>query len=191
MADVILDSDQIPEGISKQFRRFPGEELADFHLRVTHLHHQNQRIRHIGDLSAVKNLAVLYLYDNRIDKIERLESVAAKLQLLYLQRNRIRKLENVAHLTKLRKLYLSGNCIAVVEGLELMGNLRELHVDHQRLAEGENLVIDPRTCRGLKRLLVLNVSGNKMLSLKPIDHLKALTHLQAADNALGEFVSDD
>ena len=114
MADVILDSDQIPEGISKQFHRFPEEELADFHLRVTHLHHQNQRIRHIGDLSAVKNLTVLYLYDNRIDKIERLEC-AVKLQLLYLQRNRIRKLENVSHLTKLRKLYLSGHCISVVD----------------------------------------------------------------------------
>ena len=56
MAVVILDSDQIPEGISTKFVRFPGEGQEQFYHRVTHLHHQSQRIYQIGDLSAVKNL---------------------------------------------------------------------------------------------------------------------------------------
>ncbi len=47
---VILDSDQIPMGISKTLVKLPGEEQNDFHSRVTHLHHQHQRIRQIGDL---------------------------------------------------------------------------------------------------------------------------------------------
>ena len=42
-AVVILDSDQVPEGISKKFVRYPGEKQADFYNRVTHLHHQSQR----------------------------------------------------------------------------------------------------------------------------------------------------
>jgi Leucine-rich repeat (LRR) protein len=44
-------------------------------LRVTHLHHQSQKIFQIGDLSPVKNLTVLYLYDNKLERVERLESV--------------------------------------------------------------------------------------------------------------------
>ena len=40
---IILDIDHIPEGISANLVKFPNEELTDFYLRVTHLHHQNQR----------------------------------------------------------------------------------------------------------------------------------------------------
>ncbi len=139
---IILDSDQIPEGVSKSFVRLPGEELSDFHARVTHLHHQKQNIRQIGDLvrkvsicccgmtstlplmqSAVRNLTVLYLYENRLSRIERLDAVP-NLQLLYLQRNSIGTIENLGHLARLKKLYLSGNRISVVEGLDKLASLR-------------------------------------------------------------------
>ena len=40
MAVVILDSDQIPHGISRKFVKFPGEALDHYYNRVTHLHHQ-------------------------------------------------------------------------------------------------------------------------------------------------------
>ena len=49
-AGIILDSDLVPEGISRSFVRLPGEDLAEFHLRVTHLHFERQNIRQIGDL---------------------------------------------------------------------------------------------------------------------------------------------
>lgn len=62
-------------------------------------------------------------YDNRIEKIERLDPVP-HLRLLYLQRNRISKIEGLSHLTQLRKLYLSGNRISVVENLQGLANLR-------------------------------------------------------------------
>ncbi len=122
-AGIILDSDQIPEGVSKSFVRLPGEEQSEFHARVTHLHHQRQNIRQIGDLASVRNLTVLYLYENRLTKIERLDPVP-NLQLLYLQRNSIGALENLGHLVKLRKLYLSGNRISIVEGLDKLVSLR-------------------------------------------------------------------
>ena len=50
MAGVILDSDQIPDGVSKGFVRLPKEKQTDYFNRVTHLHLQGQKIRQIGDL---------------------------------------------------------------------------------------------------------------------------------------------
>ena len=47
MSGVILDSDQIVEGISKNFIKLPKEEQSDFLDRVTHLHHQNQMVLYI------------------------------------------------------------------------------------------------------------------------------------------------
>ena len=130
-------------------------------------------------MSAVRSLTVLYLYDNRISKIERLESVP-HLEHLYLQRNNITKIENLSHLAKLKKLYLSGNKISVVENLEKCTMLKgsvlrwhnfkkyyekilvsELYVDHQRLEAHQNLVLEPRTCKGLKALKILDISKNK------------------------------
>ena len=61
-AGIILDSDQIPSGVSKGFVRLPGEDLADFHARVTHLHHQRQNIRQIGDLVNLRRFCYLNLF---------------------------------------------------------------------------------------------------------------------------------
>ena len=51
-----------------------------------------------------KNLTVIYLYDNTIEKIENFE-FAPNLTHLYLQNNRIKRLENLANNVKLTKLY--------------------------------------------------------------------------------------
>ena len=123
MSVVILDSDHIPHGISRKFVKFPGEALDHYYNRVTHLHHQGQKIYQIGDLSAVRNLTVLYLYDNKIEKIEHLEAVV-NLQMLYLQKNKISVIENISHLKKLKKLYLSNNRISVIENLEELTSLQ-------------------------------------------------------------------
>ena len=123
MAVVILDSDQIPHGISRKFVKFPGEAQDHFYNRVTHLHHQGQKICQIGDLSVVRNLTVLYLYDNKIEKIEHLDAVP-HLAMLYLQRNKISVIENIGHFKKLKKLYLSNNRISVIENLEELTNLQ-------------------------------------------------------------------
>lgn len=49
------------------------------------------------------NLVALYLYDNKIDKIENLE-LLTELNCLHLQNNRIRKLENLQVLTQITVL---------------------------------------------------------------------------------------
>ena len=56
---VILDSDQIPEGISKKFIRYPGEAQEKYALRVTHGHFQSQKIYQIGDLSPIRVISYL------------------------------------------------------------------------------------------------------------------------------------
>ncbi len=150
---------------------------------------------------------MLYLYENRLTKIERLDPVV-NLQLLYLQRNSIASLENLGHLTRLRKLYLSENCISVVEGLDklfsLKGNkgalsfpmlfenlsifyISELHVDNQKLTEGQHLVFDPRSCKKLQQLQVLNSAGNRMAALQPLQELRGLRHLDLGGNLLPDL----
>ena len=57
-----------------------------------------------GDgLSLCKNLAVLYLYDNRLDRIPNLNQ-NSHLTHLYLQNNNISRIENLSGLTRLNKL---------------------------------------------------------------------------------------
>lgn len=96
------------------------------------------------DFSEYKNLKVIYLQRNSIEKIENI-NFAAKLTHLYLQHNEITFIENLGKLKNLRKLYLGHNSIAVIEGLENLVNLTELHVEKQRLSPGEKLCFDPRT----------------------------------------------
>eukprot|EP00095_Tigriopus_kingsejongensis_P006374 snap_masked-scaffold42_size484952-processed-gene-3.13 protein:Tk06374 transcript:snap_masked-scaffold42_size484952-processed-gene-3.13-mRNA-1 annotation:"protein phosphatase 1 regulatory subunit 42 isoform x1" len=179
-----LDGDQIPEGISRNFIRLPGEDQSDFYLRVTHLHHQRQRIRQIGDLSLVRNLTVLYLYENRLESIERLESLV-HLQMLYLQDNRIRGIQGLMELKKLKKLFLSGNRIKRIENLDTLNALTDLYVDRQKLEPGDNLEFDPITCLALKSLQILNTSHNRMTSLNHLHKCRSLTILDASHNQLG------
>lgn len=159
-------------------------------MRVTHLHHQNQKIYQIGDLSPVKNLTVLYLYNNRLERLERLESVP-KLQMLYLQKNKIQKISGLEHLTSLKKLYLSRNRISIIENLNKLSQLEELHVDRQNLEPHQNLVFDPRTCYALSQsLCTLNTSHNRMLRLGPLKECQRLKRLNVCGNLLDDFHGD-
>ena len=83
---MILDGEQVLEGISKTFVKYPGEDHSAWLQRLTHLHCQNQvnnkclnifilinfiqGITKIADLTACSNLTVLYLYNNKIKSIE-------------------------------------------------------------------------------------------------------------------------
>lgn len=52
------------------------------------------------------NLIALYLYDNKIEKIENLATLE-QLSCLYLQNNRIQKVENLQELTQLTVLWVT------------------------------------------------------------------------------------
>ncbi|XP_059838269.1 protein phosphatase 1 regulatory subunit 42 isoform X4 [Hypanus sabinus] len=145
------------------------EPLEQYLKKLTHLNFSDKNIDQIDDLTACKNLSVLYLYDNNITEIHNL-GFAFNLTHLYLQNNSITHISNLASLRNLSKLYLGGNCISVVEELEGLTELRELHLENQRLPLGEKLLFDPRTLQSLKeleyvlgqwpKLWYLNLSGN-------------------------------
>ncbi|XP_067887018.1 protein phosphatase 1 regulatory subunit 42 isoform X4 [Heterodontus francisci] len=150
------------------------EPLEQYLKKLTHLNFSNKNIDEIDDLSACKNLSVLYLYDNNITQIHNLD-FAFNLTHLYLQNNNITHIANLSSLQNLSKLYLGGNCISVVEELEGLTELRELHVENQRLPLGEKLLFDPRTLQSLKeleyvlnqwqKLWYLDLSGNPVCQI--------------------------
>ncbi|XP_055336082.1 protein phosphatase 1 regulatory subunit 42-like isoform X1 [Paramacrobiotus metropolitanus] len=163
------------------------ESLAAVPSTKTHLHLESQGITEIGELSPYPRLRVLYLFDNKIKKIANLD-FSPNLTHLYLQNNRIFTIENLHCLPHLQKLFLSGNYITVVEGLETNSQLNELHVDHQKLADGESLVLDPRSASMLQRcLLTLDISGNNIRDLGNFQHLRNLTGLFLSDNQLANI----
>ncbi|CAH2285337.1 phosphatase 1 regulatory subunit 42 isoform X1 [Pelobates cultripes] len=163
------------------------ETNSQYLKKITHLNFSNKNIDYIDDLSACRNLTVLYLYDNQIDHIRNL-GFASNMTHLYLQNNCISCIENLSGLKRLEKLYLGGNYITVIEGLEDVKELKELHVENQHLPPGEKLLFDPRTLNSLsKSLCVLNVSNNNLDDLKELEILENIIQFIATDNQIQEM----
>nr|CDS30975.1 leucine rich repeat containing protein 67 [Hymenolepis microstoma] len=79
---------------------------------------------------------------------------------------------------------LSGNKIAVLEGLTSQIKLRELRIDHQRLAAGEGIIVDPRSAQSLKALRYLDISRSGLNCLDGLEHLTNLESLDLRSNRL-------
>lgn len=169
---------------SNHLRNRKDETVAQYLRRVTHLNFSNKNIDFIDDLSACRNLTVLYLYDNQINHIRNL-GFASNLTHLYLQNNYISCIENLSGLKRLEKLYLGGNYLTVLEGLENLEEIKELHIENQHLPPGEKLLFDPRTLHSLsKSLCVLNVSNNNLDDLKDLEILQSVTQFIAVENQI-------
>nr|XP_032810786.1 protein phosphatase 1 regulatory subunit 42 isoform X3 [Petromyzon marinus] len=168
-------------------RRRRAEPLALYLGRLTHLHLGEKDIEHVEDLSACRNLAVLYLYDNRLSRMPNL-AFASHLTHLYLQNNALERMEGLASLRHLSKLYLGGNSISVVEGVEMLSELTELHLENQHLPPGEKLLFDPRCLSTLAgSLCVLNVSGNGLEELQELTCLSHMMQFMACENQLTDL----
>jgi hypothetical protein len=77
-------------------------------------------ISKISGLQTLKKLERLFLYGNRITKIENLPATfAGTLKTLWLCDNAIQKVENLAHLTELRELNLARNALTRCGGVLL------------------------------------------------------------------------
>ncbi|EZA51092.1 Leucine-rich repeat-containing protein [Ooceraea biroi] len=155
--------------------------------KLTHLHMNDMFISNIGNLAVYKNLKVIHLQNNNISKIKNLD-FACHLTHLYLQHNAITKMENLESLQNLQKLYLGHNNIIVVEGLENLKKLQELHIENQRIPSGESLCFEPRSALTLSMCLKgLDISGNKMTSLKDLVGFHELNILEAKNNLIGDM----
>ncbi|XP_024890268.1 protein phosphatase 1 regulatory subunit 42-like isoform X3 [Temnothorax curvispinosus] len=150
--------------------------------KLTHLHMNDMFISSIGNIAIYRSLKVLYLQNNNISKIKNLH-FACNLTHLYLQHNAIMKMENLESLQNLQKLYLGHNNIIVVEGLQNTKKLQELHVENQKIPLGESLCFEPRSAFTLSMCVkVLNISDNKMTSLRNLIGFQELHTLDAKNN---------
>ncbi|KAM4029137.1 protein phosphatase 1 regulatory subunit 42 isoform 2-T3 [Anomaloglossus baeobatrachus] len=171
---------------NNHLRNRKDETITQCLKRVTHLNFSNKHIDCLDDLSACKNLTVLYLYDNNIREIRSL-GFLTNLTHLYLQNNSISCIESLSGLKRLEKLYLGGNYLTVIEGLEGLGELRELHIESQKIPPGEKLLFDPRTLHSLSSLSVLNISNNNIDELRELEVLENITQLLSVDNHLNDI----
>ncbi|XP_012537049.1 protein phosphatase 1 regulatory subunit 42 [Monomorium pharaonis] len=152
--------------------------------KMTHLYMNDMFISSIGNIGAYTSLRILYLQNNNISKIKNLH-FASNLTHLYLQHNVIMKMENLESLQNLQKLYLGHNNIIVVEGLQNTTKLQELHIESQRIPLGESLCFEPRSAFTLSMCLkVLNISDNKIISLRNLMGFQELYTLNAKNNLI-------
>ncbi|XP_072007885.1 protein phosphatase 1 regulatory subunit 42 isoform X3 [Engystomops pustulosus] len=172
---------------NNHLRNRKDETITQYLKRITHVNFSNKHIDCLDDLSACRNLTVLYLYDNNIREIRSLGFLTS-LTHLYLQNNCISCIDSLSGLKRLEKLYLGGNYLTVIEGLEGLEELRELHIESQKIPPGEKLLFDPRTLHSLsKSLSVLNISNNSIDELKELSVLGNISQLVAVDNHLNDI----
>ncbi|CAH8583535.1 unnamed protein product [Heterobilharzia americana] len=168
------------------FKKRKVNETPEQYLKqITHLYLNGKSLDEVGhEVILCQHLRVLYLYDNKLKSIPQ-DLNFSQLTHLYLQNNQISRIENLNALEKLEKLFLSRNHINLVEGLEGLIKLQELRVDNQYLDPGESLIFDDRSLNAIADSLVrLDVSGNKLDSLKGLNNLHALIFLNASNNSV-------
>ena len=181
-----MDVGMFSKGTKK--RRGKEEEVSDFLSRLTHLVLKNKGIREIENLHHCKRIQVLYLYDNRIERLAGLEVLSRSLTQLYLQNNAITKMEGLHCLPKLTKLYLDGNSIQRLEGLEENFYLEELHLSNQKLPRGASLSFDAASTEVLSQsLATFTCANNNVVDPLPLCHLQSLTALDLRGNGVTDM----
>ncbi|CAG0878728.1 unnamed protein product [Darwinula stevensoni] len=156
--------------------------------KSSHLRLQKRNLKTLPEVPRGRRIRVAYLHENALSGVDSLGAHADTLTLLYLDFNCVEDLTLIGRFVKLEKLYLNCNRIRIVEGLECLKSLRELHLRSQALQEGEQLVFDPRTVRGLQGTLeILDISKNRITSLAGVKGFQNLTFLDASHNELEDF----
>ncbi|KAL3874482.1 hypothetical protein ACJMK2_037491, partial [Sinanodonta woodiana] len=149
------------------YPRVAGLHLFSGLKKLTVMHHPMQCIEGFPFLT---NLTELWICECRIKKIENLQAIKY-LKKLYLYSNEIKKIENLDHMVDLEILWLCGNQIVNIENLMSLFKLRELNLAENSIEKiGHSLDANIR-------LLDLNLSGNKISSLKDLTSLMRLPNL--------------
>ena len=162
------------------------------HMRkLTHLQASGKDIEHVDDeiWRACRNLTVIYLYDNRLEKIPFFKAPSCgSITHLYLQNNAITRIVGLEALKSLQKLFLGGNKITVLEGLVACPLLEEIRIERQHLPPGHRLVFDPPTIAALSQSLqVLDISDNKIITVATLAVLNNLRELYCSNNQIDDF----
>jgi protein phosphatase 1 regulatory subunit 42 len=181
-------SKELIERVSKKNVPFQPKrgKMRVYFEKLTHLALDECNIDRIINLHYCTNLRVLYLYRNKISKIEGLYS--KYLTHIYLQHNQIEEIEGLSNLTNLQKLYLDNNCIQEVKGLKELCNLEELYISNQKLKKSQKMTFNEESMRGISKCLkILHASNNNIEELKPLSFLNSLVILNLSKNQISNF----
>ena len=104
---------------------------------ITYLSLDNKQLERIENLQYCTSISCIYLSENFISSLSGAFSghPYKNLVQLNLDDNRIQKIEGLESLSSLKKLYLEKNCIARLEGLARCTSLEELYLSKQRLPD--------------------------------------------------------
>ena len=137
---------------------------------------------------ACRNLKVIYLFDNLIDRIEGLSSLKNLIQLS-LYNNHIYRMEGMEGLISLRRLYLEKNQISRLEGLTSCRNLEELYISCQVI--GTEFTFDEYSLAAISgSLRYLDLANSNVVHSKPLYYLERLEVLILKKNRISDFEDD-
>ncbi|KAJ6658013.1 hypothetical protein lerEdw1_001672 [Lerista edwardsae] len=153
------------------FSGYPKIVGLTYFPNLTRLTLVRQSIPEISDLRHCPLLRELWVAECSLTKIDGLKP-CAHLQKLYLYCNMISKIENLETLTRLEVVWLNGNQIKDIEGLNTLQKLRDLNL-------ADNVISKIGNCLdSVGKIEKLNLSGNRICSLKEITYLARLPHLK-------------
>jgi len=153
------------------------EGLGDALSTLTELDFHANSIEQIQNIAGrFPNLTHLDLSFNSIRGIEGLEHLPC-LRELYLEQNKLHRIENLQSLTSLTLLELGGNRIREIEGLSSLVQLRSLYL-------GKNKLDHIKELEGLTRLELLSLQSNRLTRLCGLERLTSLTELYVGSNGL-------
>ena len=166
------------------------EPVVKFIARQTHLHLNGKQLKScVVPNGCMPLLKVLYLYDNEIEVLEGLDSLA-QLTHLYAYNNQIHEIKpDIGALTQLRKLFLNGNEIASLAPLAPLTGLEELHAASQRLQPDETFDPAPAALGGMLGLRVLDLSGNSLRTTDGLGECRGLEIVNLSKNPLLSLAS--
>ena len=147
-------------------------------LRLMSLQHNLISKIEVQQLTQLKKLVFLDLYDNQIEKLCSMNTLE-NLRVLLVGKNRIKRIEGLKQLNKLEVLDLHGNQISQISGLDDLSSLKVLNL------AGNNIkVIGCNDFQGLTSLKELNLRRNKIKKLLGFGNTPQLQKLYLSNNDL-------
>lgn len=138
-------------------------------------------LKDISDLSNLVKLSVLDLNNNKIDDISVVSSLP-NLKVLNLEKNKILDISVLSELKNIEKLNLSQNYyFKSYSPLKNIHSLTELNISFMNIGNNIGLL------KGLTNLKVLDITENKITTIKPLQNLHGLIKLRAANNNIEDI----
>ena len=168
-----------PERLQLDKRELSHMPLLEGEERLRLLNLQHNLITRIENLVSLPNLIFLDLYNNHIEEINNLHTIAT-LRVLMLGKNYIKQIKNLQALTKLDVLDLHSNKIAKIENISHLSDLRVLNLANNLIKTVENL-------QGLDSLAELNLRRNIIEQVNSLNHCPSLQRVFLSNNKIASI----